>query len=365
MKPLIYSLFTLLLLGCQSTSPVHKDYRGETATLDDSFSNLSRHSGHFFVAAKIDGKPMQNSANFSEDSSFNQGYLVVRGISRPLEAGKTYTLTLTGRTALSAPAMGLFTDYFVVSGDVSLTTKANEYYTVVGSLSEQQSRVWVEDIAGNRVTDIIERAGDNIRVVSEPATPVPAKDKKALFTSIRSGESAAQVVKKLGEPASISVNEANLFSGRQTRIYYQYPELGRIQFDGIKDKNWRANSVIKVDIALQAKEDIAAIHSDLNTMTAVEIRDMAKAFANQAEVSTELLDSFAQKVWNERNSSDKVMIDAVAWLCTVIGNSGNLRYQQALSDIAADTSSNKLKKYAQKAQGKLASGSAGFELQRL
>ncbi|QSX41181.1 hypothetical protein [Shewanella cyperi] len=365
MKLLISTLCAILLFGCQSTSPLPKGFQGATASLDDSFSHLSHHSGHFFVASKIDGKPMVNSAEFSESSSFNQGHLVVRGISRPLEAGKNYQLTLIGRTAHSAPIVGVFADSFYVSGDVSFTPKANEFYTVVGTLGEDNSQIWIEDLHGNRVTDVIDKSGKSTRTLTEPAAPAPAKDKKALFTTIRGGESTAQVIKKLGEPASIDVNEANIFSNRQTKVIYHYPELGLIQFEATKSKkNWYANSVIKVEVALQGKEDIAKLSNDLDGMGAAEIRDMARAFAQQSEVSNELLDSFTQKVWDERNTTDAQMIDAVAWLCTVVGNSGNLRYEQALNEIATDTQSPKLKKYAVKAKSKLTKVGMGFELQR-
>lgn len=363
MKALIYGVIAILLLGCQSThSPVSEGYKGETARLEDSFSNASRTSAHFFVVSKVDGKAITDSASFSENSSEGQGRLVLRGISRPLEANKKYTLTLVGRTAVSAPIVGMFSDTYLITGDVSLTPKANEFYTVVGTLGESKSQIWVEDLSGNRVSDIVEKTGDSTRVITDLPAPVPPKDRKALYTSIRGGESVAQVVKKLGEPDSITVEEGSTFKGRPTQIIYHYPELGQIFFSGFKNKTWQASSVLRVQIALQSKEDMNELQDKLEYMSAQDLKTMAKSFASQPEVSESFLDTFTQKIWDERANPDGQMIDAMAWLCKVIGNSSNRRYEQALSKIAMDTPSPKLKKYALKAKERLTQGSPGFEL---
>jgi len=60
-------------------------------------------------------------------------------------------------------------------------------------------------------------------------------------------------------------------------------------------------------------------------------------------VSAELLKSY-----KTNRDNDKYYIDALAWMCNVLGRSGKSKYKATLQKVAQNSSNRKLKKYAQK-----------------
>lgn len=87
----------------------------------------------------------------------------------------------------------------------------------------------------------------------------------------------------------------------------------------------------------------------LESNDAMAIREVARKLYNDADFSESLLDAAAQKIWSEKNTKDKLMTDALAWLCKYIGASKNPRYRSFFESLEASLKRGKLKKYAKSA----------------
>ena len=59
-------------------------------------------------------------------------------------------------------------------------------------------------------------------------------------------------------------------------------------------------------------------------------------------MSEELLRGF------ERNLEDSQHVDAMAWMCNVLGVCGQMRYRSTLEKVSNEASNRKIKKYAEK-----------------
>ncbi|MDB2387377.1 hypothetical protein N9W21_08580, partial [Shewanella sp.] len=83
------------------------------------------------------------------------------------------------------------------------------------------------------------------------------------------------------------------------------------------------------------------------TKPPLALRDLAKNYAKQEVLSTDVLDFIAKRIWLEKDSTDPLMIDATSWLCKLLAKNTDGRYKEHLGNIASATHSKKLKKYAE------------------
>ncbi|MEZ9819611.1 hypothetical protein AB4238_03140 [Shewanella sp. 10N.286.45.A1] len=353
MIKVITVLTMVILAGCQLTQPtVPKDYIGEIAYIDDSIDNASRSSAHFFYLDRINGVSINNAIRTSQKYSYGSE-LARKGGSRELVVAKKQTFHLIGQVHHSAPVGYMVNagDNYIVEGSVEFTPLKNNHYLVGGKISQEYSAVWIEDMNGNIVSDIIETSADDGKVkinklADNPQTVLLERNKLQHFEHIRAGESAAFVVKKLGEPSEISFVEGNFFTQRRAKVIYAYDEIGTIEFNTVPGKDRNAHFVNEAILALQGESHLVRIKQELMTTDAAELRSLAKNYAKQNRFSTDVLDFIADRIWLEKDSTDSVMIDATSWLCKVLAKSANGRYKAHLEMVASSTSSKKLKKYA-------------------
>ncbi len=76
------------------------------------------------------------------------------------------------------------------------------------------------------------------------------------------------------------------------------------------------------------------------------IKSLAKSYYANPTDNQALLDVFANFLLGNQHRSDKVQVDALAWLCRALGASENGRYYTVLLDISRHGGSRKLRKYA-------------------
>lgn len=89
----------------------------------------------------------------------------------------------------------------------------------------------------------------------------------------------------------------------------------------------------------------------------VSIRDASKNIYRSRETDTYVLDVLAEVVLkNSSGNLGQTMTDAIAWGCKALGQSGNPRYRTTLEQVIAQSSSSKLRKYAQQSLGLLGGG---------
>lgn len=93
----------------------------------------------------------------------------------------------------------------------------------------------------------------------------------------------------------------------------------------------------------------------LESGDAAQQRDAAKRIARARLYDTPVLAAVEKALLNgyQDNTRSNIHVDAMAWLCKVLGASGNAEYRQTLNTVAQNTKNRKLRGYAQKSLARL------------
>jgi len=75
-------------------------------------------------------------------------------------------------------------------------------------------------------------------------------------------------------------------------------------------------------------------------------RHLAKGYFLQDVLNQGILDLFASEVWHNQQVDDRIITDATAWWCKVLGKSRNPRYRNLLEHVSNKATASKLRKYA-------------------
>lgn len=95
--------------------------------------------------------------------------------------------------------------------------------------------------------------------------------------------------------------------------------------------------------------EIANLNKDLTNGNHQSVLEWAKSRAEDQETTNrEILDSIAQAIWDRRMESDEVLIDALSYLCIVVGKSKDARYRMLIEGVRNESKTRKLRRYAQK-----------------
>ncbi|MBE8715858.1 hypothetical protein [Cellvibrio polysaccharolyticus] len=85
------------------------------------------------------------------------------------------------------------------------------------------------------------------------------------------------------------------------------------------------------------------------------VRDAARSIQKSGFSETEVLDVLAERLVQDYQKSGKTQVDASAWVAIALGDSGNKRYYQVLSEVANTAIESKVAKHAKGALKKLKS----------
>jgi hypothetical protein len=140
-------LSVLALTACATFSPVD-GYRGETATIEDSYQWIANEScGNFFFLYQYDGHDVDNALQATARANAGRGFrMEPQGASRSVPAREA-TFHINGRTHCAAPIQELTNTVYLVHGNVQFTPAAGATYLIKGELSADHSAVWIEDKA--------------------------------------------------------------------------------------------------------------------------------------------------------------------------------------------------------------------------
>lgn len=360
-------LVSLLLTGCVSyQSTIPKGYNGPLAIVDDSFTVHSSRTADMFVIEKADNKNVINAIVLSRGASTNKGgVLLTQGYSHKLPVLKN-KLVLLGHTTHGAPIGYMLNagSNYEVSGEVEFTPEEGQHYLVSGELSKESSSVWIENINGEIVTDVIyleKGKKQSVKMASTAflaMTSIKRNPKKtfkneeakrvAVFSQIRGGESLKRVLAKLGEPDSTRYDDGNIFTRRPSHIDYIYNGLGKVRFTSFQEQ---ARSVLRifVETSEQSGPDLVQLET-----TGITLRNVAKAYYTQSSLSQAELDKIADTIWQNRFKEDNYTEDAVAWLMKVIGKQRANRYYNLIYALTEKkTYSRKIRRYADKVLSQL------------
>jgi hypothetical protein len=141
----------LFLCGCVSYAPtVPEGYAGPTVLLEDTWISDHGTRATFFVVTHIDGRSVQNSLVETRKASAGEGFtLHGRVVATRQVPVRPMRLRLVGTHMTAAPihevAARLMGTFQSVDGEVDFEPVETGVYRVTGSLSPEQSCVWVEE----------------------------------------------------------------------------------------------------------------------------------------------------------------------------------------------------------------------------
>ncbi|GEM_PF-1132668 len=354
----------VLVSGCASyVDPVPDDYTGETALINDTFEQPFAGRGYFFYLEEVDGQPVENAKYKTERHTFGQGRsLLGTGYIREVPA-QPLTLKLTARRLESRPIAYGMTNYERSEGEVELTPQPGQFYLVRGIVTQEFAAVWVEDIQGNRVTRVIEstslgRDGAAPYRASIPTRAEAGEDftREDAFATIRGGEHYRVVTAKIGEPDETDYEPAVPFSNKLTDMTtFHYADLGTIVFNTFDDDSFAAEVTLTTRSAESLTPD--AFERRLDTWNGHIIRhEIQELYRNELK-DREILDVAAQRLWEGRHAEDDPMLDAMAWICQLLGQSGDARYRELLDEVAEISEVRKLHRHAANNRERLREGS--------
>jgi len=250
-----------------------------------------------------------------------------------------------------------------IEGEITFTPEVGRNYLVTGELSEDYSAIWIEDIHGNVVSDVLvqyeedlaDSSGSEQRISAIKSRTGRSLNRTELFVDISAGESVDLIQAKLGPPDKTSTYGGNVLIQRPAHVMFMYDGLGSIQFNS---KRGEPGYVQKVDKEIQVEFPRDSLATQLDSADPQTLARLVRQYYEQQESDPEVLDLFAAKAWREMGTGDKRLVDTLSWICKVLGQSQNPRYKTVLKAIATEASEKKLRKYAQKSLALLADEAA-------
>ena len=151
MKKTAYLLLIVFVSGCASFQPsIPEGYAGHTATIEDTYSNHTGSTAHFYVLSKIDDKLIMDSGYKTRVVNSGRGFnMTPQMLSREVTTD-SHLFTLVGFVQFATDGQGLFGDSMMVKKSLRLTPEPGMLYRVTGELSKSGSDIWLEDSNGNK-----------------------------------------------------------------------------------------------------------------------------------------------------------------------------------------------------------------------
>ncbi len=195
------------LSGCTTYKPlVEKDYKGEIAYINDTYDFISRFKGvEYYFLEQVDGVDTKSVLDLANKMTRVQD--LTMGYIREVPVRKM-ELTLSARIYRPFSFQEQINS---ITGRITFSSQAGQYYTIKGQLSDHYRTLWLEDLNGKIVSNIIKQAHNieekfsfNNKEKIDLTTP------EYLFSNITSGENVAVIEAKFGKPDSISKDNGRL-----------------------------------------------------------------------------------------------------------------------------------------------------------
>ncbi len=355
---LILSITTVLILSsCASRNfyDAHElNYKGDVVTISDSMGKFSGRSAHFFTVSKVGDLRVWNSADASIQSGPYGGRLNPSVVSRDVRVGKTRLTLLAGR-AVVAPVDSWFgSSYLYISKEIEVELNKGQSYIVTGVVGQEYTKVSLLDGDGNIIagpfekfkSDKLSEDEKDIRrtaIVKKPIENYLTLPKDEFFLQLPEiNPSIEIVVQKLGEPDTVEEGKKN-WQG-QVVTNYIYEGLGLIKFVSANEFSYLHSVQLRMEPNNLTLQD----YNRLLQSTHPKVFRQFVLFSAKEKISDRaILDLFAQKLWDGRNTVDPKYADVLAWITKVLAKSEDLRYSLILDKLLLDeTLHPKLTKYA-------------------
>ncbi len=146
LKKLILLFSASLLTSCASAPLIPPDYKGPLATIQETAIRVDSGKAKMFYVSKVDGDYVSdNSSNRSFQASYGHGNNLTI-IDTPYQiTAQSHVLKIVGSHVWAMDGRALFESDLSVSGEVEISLVEGHIYLVNGTLSEEESTVWIED----------------------------------------------------------------------------------------------------------------------------------------------------------------------------------------------------------------------------
>lgn len=189
----------------------------------------------------------------------------------------------------------------------------------------------------------------------------PAAVDAAKLSGIKEGQGLDTVYQQAGLPTEVRrfgyrIHRPFVGGIDEDGIELQYGGAGHIQFEG--DDNWQVSGVFVnvVDPAADPNSPDKALMDKVLSGDPDTYSQAAQDMIDNRQFPQDVLDAAARRVWKQRDASDGDAVDGLAWLCKLLGSSGNMRYRTVLSAVADKAAEKKLRKYAKESLEMLPAG---------
>ncbi|XPF95760.1 hypothetical protein ACM9HF_07010 [Colwellia sp. RE-S-Sl-9] len=340
MKIALIFICSFFIISCVTTQPKNT-FNGNYAVMDDSYRNNGSFGGgtDYFFIEKIDDSKVYNA--FQRDRNKSSNNYSQLGFTRNIEA-KELNLTISAQKLFRTLFNTLASDegYSNINGQISFTPEVGKHYLVNGVILKNYTAVWIEDGRGNIVSELVESEyltneqarNEKFNLKLDKNNKVN-KTQKELFSTIMTGESYQLITYKFGEPDEI------LHPNKNSTFIYN--GLGQVKF--IRQSKSEAYVYMTIPTINDDSLSVGSVRALIEPATGRTIRELAKEYYGMNIQDVKILDVFAEKIWKERNHQDRYMLDGVAWLCKILGQSKNARYKSLLKALLEPKTS-KLKK---------------------
>lgn len=142
----IISLLPVVLLASCATTAISPDYNGPTATIQETAIRVDSGKAQMFFLSKIDGNYISdNSSSRSFQKSYGRGNNLTIVDSPYQVPAQSHVFTIVGSHVWAMDGRALFEADLEVSGEVTFEPVEGRVYIINGSLSEEESTVWIKD----------------------------------------------------------------------------------------------------------------------------------------------------------------------------------------------------------------------------
>lgn len=338
--------FVLFGVGCAPVEELRKSglpdgYSGKTATVLDTYNRKSESEGDIYHLGSVNGVPVDNAVRQTARATkevANGQVLWLVSASRKIPAGEV-TLELVAEEISLMPMFSAFDGTTVASQEVTFVAEPDEKYLVRGNQSWQGGAVWIETTDGEVVSDVV---GDAALYEQHKRVGGNFPSRYSELLSLSGGETAEVVKARLGEPDKVYWNSRMQREYGLDRVVFVYEGMGQLRFNSYNERRYLDHKVPSDEI-----RDSELLFGFFTKAPYVEKRSLIRrVYGDYQSSGTELLDRMAAYVWYHRRVRDNDMKDALAWVCKMLGQQGEGRYNDFLRKLDKSVTSRKLKRHA-------------------
>ena len=324
---------------------VPEDYQGNIAVVSDTCRKCTSADREFFHLKAIDDQRVRNiGTNF--------------WLYRDVQAKKQFAFISAEKNNFGSQFVTPLYPHPSVEGVVEFDPKPDEHYLVNGEFTDKHSAVWIENLAGEIVTekviklDIMTINQGELLKNSNYDKIKQSRSRLEWFVNISYRESEKLVLEKLGKPDREELEETSFFANFDYANYH-YKDLGVIRFlirpDGLRFVH-RVNP--DFEKIFEKPEETRILFETANSPNL--LRWLRNRFINVNNIKDpETLDIISSLILRNKHTTEEFMVDALSKLCELVGLAGNSTYENVLKEVADSAEEEKLRSSAVKGLGLL------------